>query len=125
MFYKKEVVNDAITCQLCSNAYTDPRILPCGETACNDCIEHLADTQNDFTCVFCQQKHSLPKEGFLVNRILLKLIKAKAEAVYRSPSVDELKEKLEEVKTKCDNFKYSCDDGIEGIIKFSTKIFLI
>jgi hypothetical protein len=45
----------------------------------------------------------------------LKLIKAKAEAVCRNPTVQELKEKLVEVKTKCENFKYACDDGIEQI----------
>jgi hypothetical protein len=116
MFYKKEDVNEAITCGICAQIYIDPRILPCGEFACNECIQSASNTVNEFDCNFCKEKHTPTGEsGFVVNKQLLKLLKAPADAVFRNTRVEELKIKLDEVKTKCDSFKFYLDNESDKI----------
>jgi hypothetical protein len=116
MFYKKEDVNEVITCLICSKTYTDPRLLPCGEAACFKCIQDSSNELNEFNCKLCNDKHTpTSKDGFPVNRPLLKLLGVKAERFNKNPRVDELKKKLEEVKTKCDSFKLDLDKGVDQI----------
>jgi hypothetical protein len=52
------------------------------------------------------------KKEFASNIPLLKLIKARAEDVYRNRNVDELKAKLAEIKSKSDQFKFNLDSGV-------------
>jgi hypothetical protein len=123
MFYKKEHVNEAITCGICAQIYIDPRILPCGDSACNECIQSASNSENEFDCNFCNEKHTLASEsGFPVNKQLLKLLQAPAEAVSRNNRVEELKRKLDEVKTKCDSFKFGLDNGVDQINEHYTQM---
>jgi hypothetical protein len=75
MFYKKEDVDARMTCALCSKIYNDPRMLPCGDSACYECIlESIQKYQdNQFKCVFCHEIHH-PCE-FVSNKSLAKSIK--------------------------------------------------
>jgi hypothetical protein len=115
MFYRKEDVNDVITCPVCREIYNDPRNLPCGEAACNNCILKLIELSNgeDFECSICSNKHDKPvgnREFFLVIP-LVKLIKARAEHVYRNQNVDDLKAKLAEINSKSNKFKQHLGRG--------------
>jgi hypothetical protein len=116
MFYKKEDVNEVTTCLVCSKIYIDPRILPCGESACYKCIQDLSNKRNEFNCKLCNGKHTpASREGFPVNRPLLKLLGVKAERVSTNPRVNELKTKLEQAETKCDKFKLDLNKGVDQI----------
>jgi hypothetical protein len=118
MFYRKDDVDEAIICGMCDNIYKDPRVLPCGESACHECIELLikSDTNKEFLCNFCQKTHTyLEKEGFISNCALMKLLKAKAETVYRNAKVEELKKKLVDIKSKCEEFKLSLENGVDQV----------
>jgi hypothetical protein len=116
MFYKKEDINEVITCGICSQIYIDPRILPCGEFACNDCIQPALNSENEFACNFCNEKHTpAGKSGFPVNQKILKLLKAPAKAVSRHPRVEELMTKLDELQTDFDSFKFDLDNGVDQI----------
>jgi hypothetical protein len=85
MSNKKEDVNEALTCLICSKKYTDPRLLPCGEGACNKCIQKASNSNNEFDCKFCNKTHiPVEEHGFLVNRPLLILLKANDENVHRN-----------------------------------------
>jgi hypothetical protein len=110
MFYKKEDVNDVMICFVCLQTYTDPRILPCGETACSNCIQQSTNLHNEFSCACCSKKHTpVDEQGFPANRSLLKLLNKKAENVTRHPRADELRAKLEEMKAKCEDFKLNME----------------
>jgi hypothetical protein len=88
MFYKKEDVNEIMACMICSQICTDPRFLPCGETACNKCIQQSTNDLNEFNCPVCDEKHvTASQSGFPVNKHLLKLIKAKAEREFTKTGV--------------------------------------
>jgi hypothetical protein len=114
MFYKKEDVNEIITCQICSRVYDDPRILPCGETACHECIKSNGDWF--LNCEFCKQVHQAPdKQGFPPNKQLAKLILTKADNVYRNEIADRLKEKLEKIKSKSDILELNLKNGNDEV----------
>jgi hypothetical protein len=34
MFFQESDVSELVTCPVCSEMYSDPRLLPCGETVC-------------------------------------------------------------------------------------------
>jgi hypothetical protein len=104
MFYKKEDVNEAITCLVCCEIYADPRILPCGETTCSTCIK-LDNESSSFECQLCKTTHTNPSDGFPQNAALLKLIKKNADEVYRGERVEQLKSKLTMIKAESDELR--------------------
>jgi hypothetical protein len=104
MFYKKEEVDSVLLCSICSEVFqdNDPRILPCGESACQTCILKSSNSDSELDCSFCHQKHKpCSVDGFLSNLAILKLIKTKADQVYRNPSVEKLRSKLAKVTETC------------------------
>jgi hypothetical protein len=118
MFYRKEDVDEAIICGICNSIYKSPRVLPCSESACHECIQFIiqTDPNQEFACNFCHEKHTpLGKDGFPVNGALMKLLKAKAGTVCRSAKVEELKHKLLDIKSKCSEFKMNLDNGVDQI----------
>jgi hypothetical protein len=118
MFYKKKDVNKIIVCGLCDNIYKDPRFLPCSESACHECIQHVIECSPSkvFDCKFCQDKHKpVGDEYFPVNRAISRFLEAKADHVYRGVKVEELIEKLAVIRSKCYEFKSSLDMGIDQV----------
>jgi hypothetical protein len=118
MFYRKEEVNRILVCGICSEIFKDPRLLPCSESACNQCIQEAikSNPNKKFDCKFCHKKHTPPgKQGFPLNGALMQLSKAQAEDVYRNAKVEELKEKLADIKSKCEEFKQSLESGVDQV----------
>jgi hypothetical protein len=122
MFYKKEDVNDVITCEICSQTYKDPRLLPCGDSACYECIVDLIQKNKDkqFECVFCKEIHH--SSEFYPNKTALKFVEKKAEEVYRFKCYEELKDKLSEMKRNCESFENNLDNGVSQIQEHCSKI---
>ena len=68
-----------ITCAICQEHYTEPKLLPCGHYYCKKCILGLAlkaGAGKPFPCPECREKVVLPKGGeeklktaFFINRI--------------------------------------------------------
>ncbi len=110
MFYKKEDVDSHLICPLCSEFFRDPWLLPCGMSACHECIRAIK-------CPDCKQQHTPADKshGFLTNKILLKLIESKSSDVYRGKQVENLKTKLAEIKNSRDNFKADLKNATENI----------
>jgi hypothetical protein len=99
MFYKKEEIDAALRCFICSGILVDPRTLPCNESACHECIRKMSNADNEFDCSFCSIKHKPAGSGeyFPPNSALNKLLKAKAGEVYRNENVNNLRLKLDEI----------------------------
>ena len=67
-----------ITCAVCQEHYTEPKVLPCLHYYCKKCILKLAHTtgsKHSFSCQECQEESTLPEGGvdklktaFFVNR---------------------------------------------------------
>ena len=68
-----------ITCAICQEHYTEPKLLPCSHYFCKDCILKLVlrvPTSKPFFCPECREEGLLPKGGvdklqtaFFLNRI--------------------------------------------------------
>lgn len=83
-----------IKCPLCFGAFKIPITLPCGETACKNCIFK----ENDFKeCIFCKENHQIPKDGFKPNKLILSLIDSKMESNFEE-ELKNLKENFLQLK---------------------------
>ena len=55
----------------CKSIYENPITLPCGNSICS---KHLDQYDQKFVCQFCQDEHVIPKQGFAINKSIIKLI---------------------------------------------------
>ena len=63
---ENQLVPNTVICELCSESYTDPRMLPCLHSFCRECLEKEAEkagTQETLHCQTCKKSVSLPKGG--------------------------------------------------------------
>ena len=61
-----QLVSETVICKLCSESYTDPRMLPCLHSFCRKCLEkevEKAGSQETLQCQVCTKSVSLSKEG--------------------------------------------------------------
>ena len=61
-----EQLEREITCGVCQEHYTDPKILPCLHYYCKKCVLDLAQKarpSKSFPCPECRNKATLPEEG--------------------------------------------------------------
>ena len=74
-----EELEREITCAICHEHYTEPRVLPCLHYYCQDCIQALAKRAGEnkpFSCPECRSDTTLPqggvaslKQAFFINRM--------------------------------------------------------
>jgi hypothetical protein len=124
MFYRKEEIDCVLACTFCSEVMTDPRILPCGASACHKCIRHRSNADNELECLFCKRKHSPihSSSGFCPKLALRKLIETRPESVQRNRDVDELVLQLAEIKQICDKFKHNRESRVDEINEHRIKL---
>jgi len=56
-------LDDVTECSICTEVYTDPRVLPCGHVFCFKCIEAWSNQklqQRNLACPLCRTEFSLP-----------------------------------------------------------------
>ncbi len=54
MFYEESAINQILLCKVCDSKLNDPRLLPCGQSVCGECVAKLADTSNQrIKCLNC------------------------------------------------------------------------
>jgi len=59
-------LDDIMECPICTEVYTDPRVLPCVHTYCLKCIrEWSKDKQpgDELACPLCRKEFTLPSSG--------------------------------------------------------------
>jgi hypothetical protein len=102
MFFQADAINNVLICKICDNKMVDPRILPCGSTLCQRCVDLIADTDKKrIKCQNCAKIHEIPDEGFCDNQIVKEMLKCEAKEVSRSNQIEEFKEFLDVLdKTK-------------------------
>src|SRR6218665_2174159 len=65
----QEQLKDIIKCCICSETFTDPRILPCVHTFCMKCLEDVGSKSNkkpgqNMPCPLCKREFVIPLGGF-------------------------------------------------------------
>lgn len=121
MFFKEEEINEDLICSKCANKFTDPRMLPCGQTYCHPCILDLVETNNksEFKCPGCTATHkSVDSNGFPPNIVVAKLINKKSNEVYRGKRAEKLKKCLNSIHTKTLEFEQSKNSSVEVLKEY-------
>ncbi|XP_078576423.1 tripartite motif-containing protein 2-like [Branchiostoma floridae x Branchiostoma japonicum] len=54
---------EELTCSICLELFTRPKVLPCGHTFCQDCLQDHASRRFPFQCPNCRQQVKLPLQG--------------------------------------------------------------
>lgn len=85
MFYEIDKLESQLKCPKCLHKYVSPRILPCGKSMCQNCVDQLSNCNlsNLIKCPFCCKSHPVPDEGFIINEFIVNTLKLKPEKVYR------------------------------------------
>ena len=100
MFYEQSEIEDLLKCEHCTQPYYEyypPRTLPCCEkTICYKCIQTIQNSVKDskFKCISCGEEDSMPKKGFLVNKVISKLIEKQPKEVHRGDEAEKLKQNI-------------------------------
>lgn len=105
MFYPAKNINDLLICDLCKRKYDDPRIVPCGETFCNKCINASANKDSCFNCNCEEKRHPIPGHGFMKNKKILHLLEAPNYDLYRGEKIEELKSKINMAKNEIEKLE--------------------
>ena len=53
----------SLTCSICQDTYSDPRILPCLHSFCKGCLSKLASISTSIKCPLCRNEHTLSLKG--------------------------------------------------------------
>ncbi|XP_078573675.1 uncharacterized protein LOC144860385 [Branchiostoma floridae x Branchiostoma japonicum] len=56
-------IYEELTCSICLQLPTKPKVLPCQHTFCQDCLKKVAGQKSTFPCPDCHQQVRLPPEG--------------------------------------------------------------
>ena len=60
-------LNEEVSCSVCMNTFTDPKILPCFHTFCLHCLNELQRTSGkhgEIACPECRRKFKVPGSGY-------------------------------------------------------------
>ena len=119
MFYEQNQILNVLNCAKCSKEFDEPRLLPCGNTVCNDCISALTiysnPNTNMFDCAMCFDEHMRPAKGFPIVNSLLKLIEQKPHKVYRGKVVETFQLNLDAIHNKKEQLKSDLNNGEDTI----------
>lgn len=105
MFYESETIDKKFLCPSCNLRFNVPKILPCGETICETCVEKcvskskslLGVNSNSYyntemisavnitsiECPLCNDVHEIPKNGFPTQKLLMELLNLEPKKVFR------------------------------------------
>ena len=142
-----ENLKKQVTCSICLDTYTDPKILSCFHTFCCKCLEeHARNThrQGKFRCPECQAEINLPEgnrfdclpTSFLHNSLLGLLEREDREALLKPPFCSQhKKERLRYFCSSCEacicpvclakNHQCHEFDDIEKAAKEDTKFIML
>eukprot|EP00058_Branchiostoma_floridae_P012589 XP_002598077.1 hypothetical protein BRAFLDRAFT_85706 [Branchiostoma floridae] len=59
----KREVHEELSCSICLELFTRPKVLPCQHTFCQDCLRDHAEVKIPFQCPNCRQQVRLPPQG--------------------------------------------------------------
>ncbi|XP_078583129.1 uncharacterized protein LOC144865916 [Branchiostoma floridae x Branchiostoma japonicum] len=58
-----EQIREELSCSICLELFTRPKVLPCQHTFCQDCLQDHAGRGGVFTCPNCRRQINLPPQG--------------------------------------------------------------
>ena len=117
MFYEPSEIKDVLNCEHCFQPYGEyhpPRILPCcAKTICYKCIQLVGKqvVGNKFKCIICNDDEIIPKNGFKVNNVVVKLIGKKPKEISRGHEAEKLKQSLRDLEKLVNKLIFEVENG--------------
>eukprot|EP00058_Branchiostoma_floridae_P002397 XP_002587885.1 hypothetical protein BRAFLDRAFT_87272 [Branchiostoma floridae] len=62
----REQIGEELTCSICLELFTRPKVLPCQHTFCQDCLQDHAEVRMPFQCPVCRLKYN--KQGRVLRK---------------------------------------------------------
>lgn len=118
MFFEENKINEILNCKKCSRRVDEPRVLPCGSTICSTCFSKLQIYNKRFECIVCSQDHLMPDEGLPLSEALFNLLAIEPTEIYRSKSVELLKETLSEIRNQIETIQFGITNGLDKIKEY-------
>ncbi|CAH1272987.1 TRIM3 [Branchiostoma lanceolatum] len=56
-------IREELSCSICLELFTGPKVLPCQHTFCQDCLQDHAEVRVPFQCPICRRQVRLPRQG--------------------------------------------------------------
>ena len=112
MFYEESLIRSLLICNVCDCTLEDPRVLPCGISICQKCVEFSTNSENTHVnCKHCGKKHAIPCDGFVTNQLLATIAEIKPAEVSRNKLVADLKSKINTLNSKLESVRLHVDFG--------------
>ncbi len=108
-----------LKCDLCKNpfdVYCLPKILDCFKTICTACETNIvngATENNRFKCGICEQIHSIPTEGLVVNQRIYDLLTTNTAKISRGENFDRLYGNLEKLEANLKMQNYNLENALD------------
>jgi hypothetical protein len=117
--YKVNEVKSFLDCDVCYQLLVGPVLMACGEIICKTHLDKLmtntSKRKDFFVCGICQEEHMVPKNGFVVNSRLQKLLDLELNALKGSPVFDECMKEINKAKenlVKCELLEKNAENYI-------------
>ena len=117
--YKVNEVKSSLDCDVCYQLLVEPVVMACGEIICKTHLDKLMTNTSKrkefFVCGICQEEHWIPKNGFVVNSRLQKLLELELNALKGSPVFDECMKEINKAKenlVKCELLEKNAENYI-------------
>ena len=113
-------LSEILVCQKCKSKYDEPCLLPCGETICSSCCKtvdtsNLNNSFNQIECMFCNENHVIPENGFIKNKLISKLLQIKSNEFSVENDLERLEKNLEKINVYNDQIESSTKNPIDLI----------
>ena len=95
-----EKFSEIITCKVCNKYFSNPVLLPCLKSVCQDHITFESNCQI-FKCTFCNKDH-VSNEGFNLSEALIDIINLNLHLDEKTISIKSVLDNLEKVNKKID-----------------------
>ena len=100
--FKIDQITNIFDCDECNSVLVDPVTVSCGNNVCKKhldaILEDVDKETNTFKCKCCYNEHSIPKEGFSINKRIKKALEIELNNLQLTPIYYECKKSIEDAK---------------------------
>ena len=117
MIYEESEIKDILNCEHCFQPYGEyypPRILLCCQkTMCYKCVQLIENQakNNKYKCISCNKEATIPDDGFMLNKTLVKLIAKKPTEIPRGSEAEKLKQNLRDLEILVNKLLFETENG--------------
>ncbi len=117
MFCEYNKIKQLLSCKKCDQILdNEAKILPCGETICSKCQSLIQiDETNHFDCIICSNKHTMPKIGLPINKMIISLLLIEPKEVSRGSASKLLIDSLNKIKNSINDLTFGIQNGTKLI----------